>query len=195
MNSTESVVDRLQELCGSAERLPFDDIAQFPLLTDEDFKRIGMYVQTINYIELNLRRCLEVFVRAKVLKSRISGCYQIAKASDLIPELCIAIAHTDLDDLQKEESLLQLDEISHCIDFRHKLSHYAMRRFPSDDAFILFTKDGREAKRQGIKVGKDGLLIAVLHGPDLRSMLVRAITAEKWLAQKTSVWYERYLAG
>lgn len=130
----------------------------FPQLSDEDCCIFGRYIQIYNYIEMNLRRSIEVFCRAGLLSSPNN--YQLLQAAQLVPKLIEAVNNSSLAD--KGEIIKNLEEIELRRDFRHIMAHWAGRRFPNDDAVIFFTKRARRLIKFQDKLSQMIVLLLLL---------------------------------
>ncbi len=76
------------------------------------------------------------------------------------------------------------------------LGHWAARRIPNEDAFVLLTKDETDAKRTGGTYLPSGhVKSAILDLPPIRKVVVEElIPLELWLAHKTAEWRARYIS-
>jgi hypothetical protein len=181
---------RLQEIVNNSGE---EGLFLFPRLSDDDFKIFGMYIQIYNYIEINLRRSIEVFCRASILTGNIVTTHPQLASAHLIGHLIIAVKKMNL--TNNTEIISNLTEINDRHDFRHLLAHWAARRFPNDDAVILFTKNGREIKKiPNQSIANDSITTVILTMADLRGLLVHINQLEIWLAQKTSEWHKQYIS-
>lgn len=177
---------RLQEIVDNAGE---EGLFNFPSLSEDDCRIFGAYIQHYNYIELNLRRSLEIFCRARILENQND--YQLLQDAQLISTLTRGIEVQQ--PLDRDEVLRNLAEIERLRDIRHLLAHWAARRFPDDDAVILFTKNGREIKKLRHSISHDTLSTAILMMADLRRLLSLVAHLGEWLATKTSEWHRQYI--
>lgn len=172
-------------------RLSGEGLLTFPHLRDEDHQLIGAYIQIYNFIELNLRRCVEIFVTVGMLPGVNS---RKVHSSKLVSSVKAAIAAMSADDEDIEEALARFDEIELRRPFRNVFAHWAGRRFPNHDAVVFVTKDERDSERvHGQAQGKDRVSTAVIKLSDLRGLMLHMADHEQWIAVKTSEWHNRFM--
>lgn len=114
-------------------------------LQAEDLQLIGAIVQTYNFIELNLRRCISLFAHSGMMSSPRSS----KNIGDLVVAVKAQVVKMDpyVEDIS--HSIAMLDEIELRRPFRNLLAHWAARRIVNQDAMILFSVDNKDAMRAG----------------------------------------------
>lgn len=175
--------DRLRAVHDFYLTLEFSDLLP---LHQEDACLIGTFVQVFNFIELNLRRSIEVFCTADLIVRKKN-----VHTSDLVGLVKTAVTKLGLSDPELEDVLGKLDEIEFRRPFRNLLAHWAGRRLPGHDAIVLLSMDAKDASaRVGENaVTKDHCVYSIVLLPDLRGLLKHIATYDEWLARKTSEWH------
>jgi hypothetical protein len=171
------------------------DFTKLTKPTDADLQLMGRYIQIYNFIELNLRRSIEVFARAGLLEASAARKHHKLAPSALTPTLKASVAVMDPVVEDVPDSLGKLDEIEFRRGFRNIMAHWAARRVPGEDALVFMSKDGRDEKQISgeDKVQVDYARTAILDLADVRGLADHMIHYETWIAVKTSEWYRRYI--
>jgi hypothetical protein len=112
----------------------------WPMLTEDDYTQFGKIVVLYSYIDLNLRRIVEAAGNGGVLKAPWAG---------RVRKLTIGEAEEAVQSLPdwSEPNKMALDQIVDRRGLRNLIAHFAVRRFPADDAYLFFTKSDRDFKR------------------------------------------------
>jgi hypothetical protein len=72
--------------------------------------------------------------------------------------------------------------------FRNLIAHFAIRRFPADDAFVFVAKSARDFKRVfGADPNPGAMLTAVADCEQIRGALNRIEHVQNWLATATPI--------
>jgi hypothetical protein len=154
-----------------------DGLNDWPMLTKDDYVLVGGIVCLYSYVDMNLRRILEVFDRVGELKepwrsktSRLSA----PEVSDAIQTLpCWG-----------EQERIALFELENGRLFRNLVAHFAIRRFPNDDAFLFLAKSTRDYKRVfGQEPPPGALLTAYADCEPIRSALRRVEGIQNWIGK------------
>jgi hypothetical protein len=78
---------------------------------------------------------------------------------------------------------------------RDLLAHFAVRRFPNDDAFLFVTKSARDYKQQfGREPARGEALTAVMDAQYVRDGLTIVRGIATWIAQATKEVEDQYFA-
>lgn len=84
------------------------------------------------------------------------------------------------------QNQLAFDHIEAMRKVRNLLAHFAVRRFPTEDAFALITKDERDFERAlGRKPSSGEAMTSVVDGEQLRSMIGPIDRLVTWVAKMT----------
>lgn len=180
------VTRQVQHLRDTSDRTP---IHQLEMLVPDDFRLIGTFVQIYNFLELNLRRSIDIFDRAKLLQrpKRIGRGRWVELAN-------LAVQAMDPAQEPIAETLGRLTEIDDRRSWRNLLAHGAAKRIPAHDALVLISQDSADAQRLfGQSNMPDQCWYAVVRLPDLRGLTIHINQYERWLSEKTSEWHRRYL--
>lgn len=167
----------------------------FPILRRTDMQVIGSYIQLFNYIDMHLRRCLEIFARNNMLPESTAKKYTRIPASKLTSTLRPVIEAMDASSEEINLALLHLDGIDAGRPIRNLLAHWAGRRIPNEDAIVLLTKSESDAEQSGYPLNAYGAATAILLMQDLRERLSVIGSYENWLALKTGEWFKRYVSN
>lgn len=165
------------------------ELSELLPLHTEDAYLIGAFVQVFNFIELNLRRSLDVFCSAGLIERK-----KHFQTFELVNLVKIGLRKTGVTGQPLEEELAKLDEIEFRRPFRNLLAHWAAKRIPGHDAIVLLTMDGKDASNVGIgsPVSKDHCTYSIMMIPDLRGLLQHVSKYDEWLAHKTSEWHTQF---
>lgn len=172
---------------------PREKLMDFPILHPEDHLLIGAFIQTFNYMDLNLRRAIETFAHAKLLPKKAAGRYPQIHSSEVADTVQDSVKAMDpaVEDITDTTHILWIIERRR--EIRNLLGHWAARRIPGEDAIVLLSKDENDAKRTGgAYLAAGNVKQAVLDLADLRLIFEQIAEIELWLAQKVSDWHERY---
>jgi hypothetical protein len=168
-------------------------IFQYERLTPEDFRVLGMFVQLYNSMELNLRRCVEIFAESGMLSPQYQKRRHKLHTAELVPSIKGAVQSMDARVENIQDSLARLDEIELRRSWRNMISHWAARRIPDEDALLMLTKDDSDGRRaMGSNTGVGEVQYAIIMLPDLRGLVSHLLDYDRWLGLKTSEWYARY---
>lgn len=174
------------------QRTP-EELGRFPILRRSDMQLIGTYIQIYNYIDMHLRRCIEIFARRDMLSANFGKKYTRIPASKLTSTLrpiFLAMPSTEED---VAVAILHFDNIDVGRPLRHLLAHWAARKIPNEDAIVLLTKYEPDAEQIGIQLNPYGAATAILHMQDIRERIEVIGSYENWLGVKTSEWFKRYV--
>ena len=175
--------EQLKELRAYYETLELGDLLP---LEREDMFLIGAFVQVFNFIELNLRRSIEVFCAADLIERKKS--FHTSELVELVKTAVtrLSIAGAELDDI-----LGKLDEIEFRRPYRNLLAHWAGRRIPKHDAIVLLSMDGKDALAAlgASTISQDYCAYSIMLLPDIRELLAHVSTYGEWLAKKTAEWH------
>lgn len=174
--------EQLLELRAYYETLELCDLLP---LEREDIFLIGAFVQVFNFIELNLRRSIEVFCAAGLIERKKS--FHTSDLVELVKKAVtkLSVASSDLDDI-----LGKLGEIELRRPYRNLLAHWAGRRIPRHDAIVLLSMDGKDALAAlgASTISQDYCAYSIMLLSDLRGLLAHVTTYDEWLAKKTAEW-------
>lgn len=176
---------RLEELEAKLHSAP-TAMKDWPQPTKEDVLLIGGIVVLYSYVEFNLRRLVETFDHAGLLPEKWRGKalnLDLAEVEKAVQETPVWAGAHDVAALKELEQLRPL---------RNLVAHFAVSRFPEDDAWVFVTKNRRDYK---YAVGKDvppGVaMVAIVERDQIKTALRRIQHIHDWLAQVTPVFEKR----
>jgi hypothetical protein len=177
-DSTET--PRTRHLQNIVDAVSADDLSEWPMLTSKDYELVGAYVVLFSYVEFNLRRVVELFDKKGLLTDPWKG-----KSEDLhATDLAAAAQSLQCWDDGGRKALAEVEELRK---FRNLAAHFAIRRFPNDDAFLFVAKSKRDFKRVfGSLPPDDAALTAVVDCTQVRGALRHVEHVQNWLATVTA---------
>ena len=111
----------------------------WPMLRDSDYTQFGKIVVLFNYIDVSVRRIVEAAGNVGSLADPWKG--RVRKLN--ISEAEEAVLSLDWSDPNRQA----LNQIVERRRLRNLIAHFAVRRFPKDDAYLFFTKSDRDFLR------------------------------------------------
>jgi hypothetical protein len=170
---------RLRELNALVSKTPMDELAKWPLPTEEDFALIGAIVVQYGYIDLNLRRIAEAAHADGFLTPRGKK----AISDERIGEIeALLLAFPDW----SPANTFALEQIKEKRGVRNLVAHFALRRFPQDDAYLFLTKSAYDYRQVfDNEPNPDELFIAVTECEALRRVRKQVESLQTWLADIT----------
>ena len=171
---------RTLELQAIVDASSAEMFAQWPIPTRDDFLLIGIYIVLFSYIDLNLRRMVEVFELADALPHPIKG--KVANLTIVdVQKILQAMPDTS------EQNRIAFENIVEFRGMRNLMAHFAIKRFPTDDAFVFLTKSARDYKREFGRDPKPGVLLtAVVEVQQIRAVIPTIEALSGWLSQATT---------
>ncbi|OCG10265.1 hypothetical protein A9G13_00565 [Gilliamella sp. wkB178] len=160
-------------------------------LTDEDFRILGMYIQTYNFMDLNIQRCINILKDEKILffdkKERQDIPNLIDKIIDCLDKL-------DLEKEQEIETMEKLIEIKFRRNIRNLFAHFACKRIPNQDAFVFMSNPPKDIKKffKREQIHVDLILYSILDIADARGLINHVLKYETWLAKFTLLIINKY---
>jgi hypothetical protein len=117
-----------------------EPIIDWPAPNRDDVVLIGKIIMLYSYTDFNLRRMIEVLDHAKALQPAWLGKTAKMHLSDIetILETAPDIA---------PNNALALSRIKEFRKLRNLLAHFAIKRFPTEDALVFITKDVADYRR------------------------------------------------
>lgn len=178
---------RLRSLQDIVAKSAAADLAGWPMLNKEDYVLVGCIIVLFSYIDLNLRRILEVCDHAMLLQGPWAG--NVGKLT--APDVAEAIQALPCWDDAGRKALAEIEVLR---GFRNLVAHFAIRRFPSDDAFLFVAKRARNFKRQfGADPAPGSILTAIVEVEQIKGALRHIEHVQNWLA-RTAPKLEHHLS-
>ncbi|MGF6313151.1 hypothetical protein ABIB82_007182 [Bradyrhizobium sp. i1.8.4] len=176
-SSTETERNRyLMDLVRNAS----EPIIDWPAPNRDHVVLIGKIVMLYSYIDFNLRRMIEVLDHAKALPSAWLGKTAKMHLSDIetILETAPDIA---------PNNALALGRIKEFRKLRNLLAHFAVKRFPAEDALVFVTKSAADYKRVlGAEADPGVVMTAVADLGQIRDVCRMIEEIQHWLSAATN---------
>jgi hypothetical protein len=174
----------LQEIAANAAA---SDLAGWPMLKEKDYVLIGGIVVLFSYIDLDLRRIVEAADFAGALKAPWNGKTANLTAAD-VEKVVLSLPDWSP---PNEYALNQIREMRSA---RNLFAHFAVRRFPNDDAFIFIAKSARDFKRQfGTDPEPGAVMTAVSEVDQVKGVLKHIESLHTWLSKMTPTIEEMFV--
>ena len=166
------------------------EIAALPGLDDDDFKVFGTLIQHFCFIDLNLRRALEMFVKSKMLLEKRYSKLTNSKLTETLIDIVTRLDGT-VEDIPMAIGFL--DGLSKARGNRNLVGHFAGKRFPNHDVYVFASKNDKDAmKVLGRNLQVHHVHTAVAGRSEFFDMTQSVGLAQLWLARKIPEWEERY---
>jgi hypothetical protein len=182
------------EVENAIKKMSPQEVAALPGPDGEDFMVFGMLIQHFCFIDLNLRRALEVFAISKMLPKSAGKRYEDLPDS-MLTEVLIEIVNSmdaAVEDIQR--ALTILDGISKARRNRNLVGHFAGKRFPNHDVYVFASKSDKDARKAlGGSLRAHHVHMAVVGRSEFSAMTKSVEQATLWLAKKIPEWELRYL--
>jgi hypothetical protein len=125
-NSTAKVI-AVQE---AIKKMSPQELSTLPGLERGDFAAFGMLMQHFCFIDLNLRRALELFAISKMLPKSVAKRYPDLSDSMLRETLIEIVKGMDVEAEDIPMALSWLEDFSKARGYRNLVGHFAGKRFP-----------------------------------------------------------------
>ncbi len=168
------------------------EIAALPDLDGADFRCFGRLIQCFCFIDLNLRRALEVFELTGRLPNNWKKDYPKIPDGLLTDALSDTVRTLDPKSEPIEETLTWLTAISKFRGFRNLAGHAAAKRYPHEDVYVFANKNFGDAKKAGQSLPKHGFMLTVVGRAEFFDMAQAAVDSQKWLSEKLTKWAATY---
>jgi hypothetical protein len=176
------------------KKMSAQELAALPSLDAEDFKVIGTLVQHFSFIDLNLRRALELFAVSKMLPEKAKKLYPNLPDSMLSETLIEIVKGMDAKTEDIPTALTWLEVISKTRGYRNLVGHFAGKRFPNQDVYVFVSKSDRDARKVfGSGLAAHRVHTAVAGRSEFIEMTKSVEQAQLWLAARIPEWDKRYL--
>ena len=157
-----------------------EEMNNWPELSDADYKEIGKLIVIFSYIDFNLRRMVEDYDDAGLLPPPWKGRSKKLKIGP-VEEAVRGMLNWP------NNALGVFDRIAKIRSLRNLVAHFAIRRFPNDDAYFFMGKSASDYKNIfGGEADAAGMLTAALEAPILQAALKEAQQIQIWLAGAAS---------
>jgi hypothetical protein len=148
----------------------------WPMLTERDYTQFGKIIVLFSYIDVSIRRIVEAAGNAGILGDAWKG--RVRKLN--ITEAEEAVMSLDWSD----ENRVALTQIAERRGLRNLVAHFAVRRFPDDDAFLFFTKSDRDFIRLFGKEPRPGMIMySIMESPHLDAGVLHIMNLQLWITK------------
>ena len=190
----EIKTQKVNDVQNAIGRMSPQEIGALPGLSDEDHHLFGSITQHFAFIDINLRRALEIFQIAKLLPKKAAEAYPDIYDSDLADVLIKVVEKMDSNVEPIAASLAWLEAITRFRNFRNLVVHFAAKRFPNADVFVFASKSERDAKNiLGATLSHHHVHFAIAGRSEFFEMAKALGESQAWLASKIPQWTEQYL--
>lgn len=155
-------------------------VINWPTPNRDDVILIGKIVMLYSYMDFNLRRMIEVLDHAKALPTDWLGKTSKMHLSDIETVLETA---PDI----SPNNALALRRIKEFRKLRNLLAHFAIKRFPSEDALVFVTKDAADYRKVlGAPPDPGMVMAAVVELSQIRHVCTTIENIQHWLSAATN---------
>jgi len=153
--------------------------ADWPTPKESDYTQFGKIIVLYSYIDVSIRRIVEAAGNADSLGDAWKG--RVRKLN--ISEAEEAVLSLDWSDPNRTA----LNQIIERRGLRNLIAHFAVRRFPNDDALLFFTKSDRDFKRlYGGDPEPGTIMTAILECSQLNDGFRHIHELQKWVTKASS---------
>jgi hypothetical protein len=187
---------RLMEIQNTIDNMSPEDVFSLPQPLPEDYQLFGAYIQLYNYVDMNLRLCVETFHTAHMLPANVNKRFRKLNDGELVDVIIPVVDTMDKDVENIVETTGRLIELQLRRTFRNLMGHFAARRYSSGDFLIMFSNNSKDYKQaHNADIPLRGMMTAALEIADLRGLYNHMATYERWIAEKALEWHRRYSVG
>jgi len=164
-------------------------LIKWPAPNSEDVNLIGKVVIYYSYIDFDLRRFIEVLDHAKRLPAQWLGKTAKMPIGD-IETILQTIPDWHPNNVHAFTLIKEFRKL------RNLVAHFAVRRFPNDDALVFITKSAADYKRVlGAQPNPGMVMTGVIDLPQIRQVCRSIEGLLKWLSEATHQVENHYLNG
>jgi len=162
-------------------------IINWPAPTPDDVILVGKVVVYYSYIDFDLRRFIEVLDHSKRLPAKWLGKTAKMQIGD-VETILQTIPDWHPNNVQAFTLIKEFRKL------RNLMAHFAIRRFPNDDALVFITKSAADYKRVlGVEPNPGMVMTGVIDLPQIREVCKRIEGLLYWLSQATHQVEDHYL--
>lgn len=190
----EVPAEKVQRVNQALSKMSAAEKGALPPLDDEDLRLFGAISQHYCFLDLNLRRGLEIMRLAKRIPSEYLKQYPDYTDAALTDVLAGSVKNMDPTVEDLEVALFRLGEIGRCRTYRNLINHFAGKRYPNEDVYIFASKSDRDARKVlGKSLPDHGVHLSVAGRSELLKLEPLLNDHQAWLSKKIPEWDERYL--
>jgi hypothetical protein len=187
---------KVQVVSEAIGKMSPQEIGGLPSLADDDFRLFGAISQHYCFLDLNLRRALEIMHLAKRLTPEHVKKYPNYTDASLTDVLRGSVEKMAPDVENLEETLFRLEEIGRCRTYRNLLAHFAGKRYPNEDVYVFASKSDKDARQVlGKELAGHRVHFSIAGRSELFELEKLLNGHQEWLSKKIPEWDARYLKG
>jgi hypothetical protein len=157
-----------------------EEMRGWPDVNEADYAAIGKFIVMYSYIDFNFRRMVEDYDDAGLLLPPWKGRSKKLNIG-LVEEAVRAMLSWP------NNAIGAFNRISELRSLRNLVGHFAIRRFPNEDAFVFMGKSANDYKQIfGGEADPASMLTAALDAPILHGLLKQVQHLQIWLAGAAS---------
>jgi hypothetical protein len=185
---------KVQAVNEALTRMSPQELDTLPALDADDLRLFGAISQHYCFLDLNLRRALEIMWLAERLPPEHVKKYPDYSDASLTEVLRGSVEKMDAKVENLDESLPRLEEMGRCRSYRNLLNHFAGMRYPGEDVYVFVTRSDRDARKAlGKNLADHHVHISVAWRSELFQLEARLYEHQAWLSRKIPEWDARYL--
>jgi len=185
---------KVQVVKESLRKMSPQELGALPSLDAEDLRLFGAISQLCAFLDLNLRRGLEIMKMAKRLPPENIKKYPNFRDADLAEILQKSVESMDPKDEDLEDARFRLGEVGHCRRYRNLLAHFAGKRYPNEDVYGFASKSDKDARQVlGRNLGVHGVHFAIAGRSELFELEKLLNGHLEWLSRNIPEWDKCYL--
>lgn len=188
----EISTEKVAAISDALGKMSGEQIASLPELEGSDLRCFGRLIQCFCFIDLNLRRALELFYLAGKLPEKWQKDYPKISDANLTEAMSDIVRTLDPNTEPVEEIITWLAAISKFRGFRNLAGHAAAKRYPDEDVYIFANKNTGDAKRAGQSLPKHGFMFSIVGRSEFFDMVQATVDSQKWLSEKLTKWAAAY---
>jgi hypothetical protein len=186
--------EKVDAISDALSKMSSEQFGALPDIDGTDFRCFGRLIQCFCFIDLNLRRALEVFHLAGKLPDQWVKQYPKISDVDLTEALSDVVRTLEPNSEPIEVSLTWLAAISKFRGFRNLAGHAAGKRYPNEDVYIFANKNTKDAKKAAQSLPKHGLMFSIVGRSEFFDMVQAAVDSQSWLSGRLTAWAKAYPA-
>jgi hypothetical protein len=185
---------KVRAVSAAIAKMTPQELRALPPLDNDDLRLFGTISQHYCFLDLNLRRALEIMRMAKRLPPEHVKKYPNYSDALLTDVLRGSVEKMDAKVENLEESLFRLEEIGRCRTYRNLLSHFAGKRYPGEDVYVFASKSDRDARKVlGNNLADHRVHFSIAGRSELFQLEILLNSHQAWLSEKIPEWDARYL--
>jgi len=185
---------KVQAVNEALARMSPQELDALPPLDADDLRLFGAISQHYCFLDLNLRRALEIMRMAERLPPEHVKKYPDYSDASLTEVLRGSVEKVDAEVENLEEFLFRLEEIGRCRSYRNLLNHFAGMRYPGEDVYVFVSRSDRDWRKvRGRNLADHHVYLIVAGRSELFQLEALLNEHQAWLSKKIIEWDVRYL--